>query len=135
MKNRSAQRQIGCIMTYSVHADSLAHVFLPTTPSSISPRSDLKFRTAASVSAPKSPSSTPEDGSIDQYMIDHLGNIWDAAHRNVLDIATDAGLSQRKLAEWFGIPYRTVEDWCTDRRNCPDYVRLMMQECIGLVHR
>lgn len=77
----------------------------------------------------------PEDGSIDLDLIDHLGSIWDAAHRNVRDIATDAGLSQRKLAEWFGIPYRTVEDWCTDRRNCPDYVRLMMQECIGLVHR
>ena len=77
----------------------------------------------------------PEDGIIDQALIDHLGSIWDAAHRSVRDIASDAGLPQRKLAERFGIPYRTVEDWCADRRNCPNYVSMMMQECIGLVRR
>lgn len=77
----------------------------------------------------------PEDGSIDQDLVDHLGSIWDAAHRSVRDIASDADLSQRKLAERFGIPHRTVEDWCAERRNCQGYIRMMMQECIGLVRR
>ena len=77
----------------------------------------------------------PEDGSIDQDLIDHLGNIWDAAHRSVRQIAADAGLSQRKLAERFGIPYRTMENWCAGTNKCPDYARLMTQESLGLVHR
>ena len=61
--------------------------------------------------------------------------IWTAVHRTMKDIARDAGLSQRKLAERFGIPYRTMEDWCRGARNCPLYVRIMMQELLGLVHR
>lgn len=62
-----------------------------------------------------------------------LGQIWDAAHRTVPEIAKAAGLSNRKLAERFCIPYRTVEDWAADRRDSPLYVRLMMQECLGLL--
>lgn len=77
----------------------------------------------------------PEDGSIDQDLIDHLGSIWDAAHRSVRQIAADAGLSSRKLAEHFGIPYRTMENWCAGTNKCPDYARMMMQECVGLLNR
>lgn len=50
-------------------------------------------------------------------------------------IAAAAGLPHRQLAERFCIPYRTVEDWCAERRTPPDYVRLMMQECLGLLGR
>ena len=67
--------------------------------------------------------------------IDQLGSIYDAAHRSVTDIAKAAGLSQRKLAERFCIPYRTVENWCGGQRECPFYLRMMMQECLGLLHR
>ena len=62
-----------------------------------------------------------------------LGRIWDAAHRTVPEIARAAGLSNRKLAERFCIPYRTVEDWAADRRDSPLYVRLMLQQCLGLL--
>lgn len=65
--------------------------------------------------------------------LDALGEIWDAVHRTVKQIAADAGLSQRKLAERFGIPYRTVENWCSGARECPVYVRLMMQEILANV--
>ena len=64
-----------------------------------------------------------------------LGEIYDACHRSAKDIASAAGLSQRKLAERFCIPLRTVEDWCTGKRECSIYIRLMMQECIGILHR
>lgn len=67
--------------------------------------------------------------------IEKLGAIWDAAHRSVREIAAAAGLSQRKLAERFCIPYRTVENWCGGVNNCPDYTRLMMQECLDLLRR
>lgn len=62
-----------------------------------------------------------------------LGKLWDAAHRTVPEIAGDAGLSNRKLAERFYIPYRTVEDWAAARREPPLYVRLMLQQCLGLL--
>ena len=64
-----------------------------------------------------------------------LGSIWDACHRSVKDIASAAGLSQRKLAERFCIPYRTVEDWSTGKRECNIYIRLMIQECLGILRR
>lgn len=76
-----------------------------------------------------------EASDIPAGRIDALGMIWDAYHRSVKEIAADAGLSCRKLAERFCIPYRTVEDWSAGKRECPVYTRLMMQECLGLLLR
>ena len=76
-----------------------------------------------------------ESSEITQERIADLGNIWDACNRSVKDIASAAGLSNRKLAERFCIPYRTVEDWSTGKRECNIYIRLMMQECLGLLRR
>ncbi|MGN0968112.1 MAG: helix-turn-helix domain-containing protein [Oscillospiraceae bacterium] len=75
------------------------------------------------------------DAEIPEDRLDQIGAIWDAAHRSVREIAALASLSQRKLAERFCVPYRTVEDWCRGLRTPPDYVRLMMQECLGLIDR
>lgn len=74
----------------------------------------------------------PEDADIPADRIQQLGDIWDACSRSVKDIAAAAGLSQRKLAERLCIPYRTVEGWCSGARHCALYVRLMMQEALGL---
>ena len=74
-----------------------------------------------------------EAADIPDGRLDWLGQLWDAAHRSVKEIARDAGLSQRKLAERFVIPYRTVENWCGGQRECPVYVKMMMQECLELV--
>lgn len=75
------------------------------------------------------PDDVPED------RITALFELWDAGHRSMKDIASDAGLSHRKLAERFCIPYRTMESWCGGQRDCPLYVKLMMQECLGLLRR
>ncbi len=64
-----------------------------------------------------------------------LGEIWDACHRSFKDIAAAAGMSNRKLAERFLIPYRTAENWSTGQRVPPLYVLLAMQECLGLLDR
>ena len=61
-----------------------------------------------------------------------LGDLYDAAHRSIKEIATASGLSQRKLAERFAIPYRTMESWCMGERTCPIYVKMMIQELLGL---
>lgn len=74
------------------------------------------------------------ENAIQPERLEALGEIYDAAGRSVKEIAAAAGISGRKLAERFGIPYRTVEDWCAERRKCPDYVRLMMQEILNLYH-
>lgn len=67
--------------------------------------------------------------------IEVLGQIYDAAHRSVKDIAAAAGMSSRKLAERFCIPYRTMENWCGGKSICADYTRMMMQECLGLIKK
>lgn len=76
-----------------------------------------------------------ETDDVPEDRITALFEFWDACHRSMKDIASDAGLSQRKLAEHFCIPYRTVENWCGGQNECPLYVKLMMQECLGLLHR
>lgn len=64
--------------------------------------------------------------------LEDLGQIWGACHRTIKEIAA-AGLSCRKLAERFCIPYRTMENWSSGVNDCPLYTRLMMQECLGLL--
>lgn len=75
-----------------------------------------------------------QEADIPKDRLDWIGQIWDASHRSVKEIAANAGMSQRKLAERFCIPYRTMEDWSA-KGTCPAYTRLMMQECLGLLHR
>ena len=76
-----------------------------------------------------------EDEGIPDERITALDEIWEACHRSVKQIAADSGLSCRKLAERFCIPYRTVEDWSAEKRECAIYTRLMMQSLLGLLHR
>lgn len=75
----------------------------------------------------------PEDADIPADRVEQLGQIWDATHRDIKQIAAAAGLSCRKLAERFAIPYRTMEDWSARKSTCPIYLRLMMQQVLGLL--
>ena len=76
-----------------------------------------------------------EGAEVPEERLEWLGQLWDAVHRSVKEIARDAGMSQRKLAERFAVPYRTAEYWCSNKGSCALYVRLMMQECLGLLRR
>lgn len=73
------------------------------------------------------------EADIPASRVDDIRAVWDAVHRPVRDIASSAGLSQRKLAERFLIPYRTMENWCGGVSECPLYTRLMMQRILGLL--
>lgn len=55
-----------------------------------------------------------------------LEHIWDLAHMSLADLCRHYGLTQTRLAAYFGIPLRTVQDWHGGRRKAPDYVLLMM---------
>lgn len=76
-----------------------------------------------------------EGAEIPQERIEWLGQLWDAVHRSVRGICKATGMNQRELSEHFGVPQRTVEYWCSNPTACALYVRLMMQECLGLLRR
>ena len=71
----------------------------------------------------------------DDYEIVTDHKSYKAAALPVKEIAKAAGMSQTALANRFGIPRRTMEDWCRGVSKCPLYTRLMMQECLGLYKR
>jgi hypothetical protein len=74
-----------------------------------------------------------EKSEISAQRIKDVGTAYDAQKRTAKDIAIASGMSARKLAERFSIPYRTMENWCGGQRVAPQYVLLMMQECLGLL--
>ena len=63
--------------------------------------------------------------------IAEIGDLWDRCHATFKEIAAAHGMSCRRLAEHFCIPYRTAEKWATGERTPPVYTLLMMQELLG----
>ncbi len=72
---------------------------------------------------------------IDEPITPTPADTWDAAHMDVKSICRVANLTQSALAARFGIPKRTVEDWCRGVSKCAPYIRLMMCECLGLIEK
>lgn len=64
-----------------------------------------------------------------------LKNIYIAAHRSMRDIVKETGLSQAKFGDYFGIPKRSIENWCNGATTPLPYMLIMMQEVLGLVRR
>lgn len=45
----------------------------------------------------------------------------------LLKLRQDMGLNRRQFSEYFGIPYRTIQDWELGNRKMPEYLlRLML---------
>lgn len=64
-----------------------------------------------------------------------LKNVYIAAHRSMRDIVKETGLSQAKFGDYFGIPKRSIENWCNGATTPLPYILIMMQEILGLVNR
>lgn len=78
-------------------------------------------------------SSIWDDGQdIPEDRIAEIGDIWDVAHLTICDIRQHTGLSQAKFAIRFCIPRRSIEDWESGARKCPDYLRLLLAQTVGL---
>lgn len=73
------------------------------------------------------------ESEIPSDRLENIGKIWDAAHRTMKDIIADSGYSMADLSRRLQIPYRSVQNWCAGVRIPPDYVLLMIQECIGML--
>lgn len=64
---------------------------------------------------------------------ERLSNIWELAHLSMRELVARTGLSQTAFAKQAGIPRRTVQDWCGEKRACPTYVRFLLAEHFGLL--
>lgn len=62
-----------------------------------------------------------------------LGQIWDVQHMTMREIRAASKLSQVKFAERFCIPRRTVENWDSSTNTPPDYVKILIARCLGLI--
>ena len=58
--------------------------------------------------------------------------VGNAEQLGVKGICTKYNLKQTELADRFGIPLRTVQDWHGERRKAPDYVIRMMIELLEI---
>ena len=68
-------------------------------------------------------------------LVGQIEKIWDAAHMTVAEIRAATGLSQGKFAVKYCIPVGTIHNWEQGIRKCPDYIRLLLIERLGLLKR
>ena len=80
-------------------------------------------------------SSVWEDKGIPLPPYDWFLQIWQAGRRSMADILAASGMTRPELAEYFHVPYRTMQNWCLGTNDAPVYLRMMMQEILGLVKR
>ena len=74
------------------------------------------------------------DGCVDlDAEKERLCTIWDLAHLSMRELVSRTRLSQTTFAKQAGIPLRTVQDWCCEKRTCPAYVRFLLAEHYGLI--
>ena len=48
----------------------------------------------------------------------------------IKEIRKYTGLSQLKFSEKYGIPRRTIENWESGSRKCPDYVISLLERAV-----
>ncbi len=67
--------------------------------------------------------------------LDHSTNVlhdlYDEIRRPIGSLRAISGLSQKKFADRFAIPCRTVQNW-EARGGCPIYLRLLIRQSLGL---
>lgn len=47
--------------------------------------------------------------------------------KEVKDLREQMGMNRREFCDYFGIPYRTVQDWEAEKRELPDYVLRLLK--------
>ena len=67
-------------------------------------------------------------------------NICMDTREELIKLKEKTGMNWKKLSEYYGIPYRTVQDWYMGKRQMPDYLlRLMVykaeMEKLSLGHK
>ena len=74
------------------------------------------------------------DGCVDlDAEKERLSTIWELSHLSMRELVARTGLSQTAFAKQAGVPLRTVQDWCGEKRACATYVRFLLAEHFGLL--
>ena len=58
--------------------------------------------------------------------------------KEVKDLREQMGMNRREFCDYFGIPYRTVQDWESEKRELPEYVLRLMKYRVKaekMIHR
>lgn len=45
----------------------------------------------------------------------------------IIELRDSAGMTRKEFCEYFGIPYRTVQDWELGNRTMPDYLLRLIE--------
>lgn len=51
---------------------------------------------------------------------------------DIKEIRESTGMNKKEFVEYFDIPYRTLQDWESGKRNAPEYVYSMISKIIEL---
>ena len=46
--------------------------------------------------------------------------------KEVRELRDRLGMNRREFSDYYGIPYRTVQDWEAEKRELPEYLLLLM---------
>lgn len=46
--------------------------------------------------------------------------------KEVRELRDRLGMNRREFSDYYGIPYRTVQDWETEKRELPEYLLRLM---------
>ncbi len=55
---------------------------------------------------------------------DNINNM--NTQEELIQLKENIGLSWKKLSDYYGIPYRTVQDWYMGKRRMPEYLLRLM---------
>ncbi|MBQ9064848.1 MAG: transcriptional regulator [Blautia sp.] len=44
----------------------------------------------------------------------------------LINLKEKTGMNWKKMSEYYGIPYRTIQDWHMGKRNMPEYLLRLM---------
>lgn len=47
--------------------------------------------------------------------------------KEVKELREKMGMNRRKFSDYYGIPYRTVQDWEAEKRELPEYLLRLMK--------
>ena len=47
--------------------------------------------------------------------------------KEVKELREKMGMNRREFSDYYGIPYRTVQDWEAEKRELPEYLLILMK--------
>ncbi len=66
-------------------------------------------------------------------VVKRLTEIHNLAHMSMSDVVKTSQFGISEFARYFDIPLHTVQNWVYGARACPEYVKLLVAENLGLI--